>query len=344
MKLLMVPDPTAPKGIDAFCREVMKRATRRGHSVTVQAVPNGPLEATVERLVATAFGAAADAVIVNSLQPAALRAARSAGKPVAVRIIESFSEASPQALAQIRALALQADLLLVPSAYLERRLRGCGLNGSIRQVPYAYDRIGAQKITLVTLRSTRAASFPLAACGPFTDATQTGTETLLAALSRLRLDWHLTFAGEGPWLPRLRDKAAQKGLSDRISFAGHLDHDAVIDLFRASKAYVDPCGIEGFPMLALHAQSEGCPVVGARAGAMEELITDGENGLLVPPGDPKALAEAIVTLSSVSGLSLKLIGGGIKTVESHSWDRTVRETLEAVETLASHAPAGKRSA
>jgi len=74
-------------------------------------------------------------------------------------------------------------------------------------------------------------------------------------------------------------------------------------------------------------------VIAARAGALQELIRDGQNGLLFDPGNALALSEAIVTLSSVRGLSLGLIAEGIKTVGSHSWDLTVEAVFDALQSL-----------
>ena len=113
-------------------------------------------------------------------------------------------------------------------------------------------------------------------------------------------------------------------------FAGELAHLKTMEYFRAAKAYVNPMGLEGFPAMALYALSEGCPVVAPRAGAVPELISDGKNGLLFTPGDARSLAEAIVTLSSVRGLSLQLISEGIKTVERHTWDATVEAVFAAL--------------
>lgn len=333
MKLLLVPDPTSPNGEDAFCREISKRAASRGHETAVQPVPNAPLQEALDRLSASGFADGFDAVIINSLQPAALLAARAAGRRTAVRLIDSYLAASPQALDEVRRLAHQADLILVPSRHLQGVVSGWGLNGKVRQVPYAYDRIMAQQIALVTMRAERHAGFQVVAASSLNAATQPGFDNLISAVARLRLQCHLTIIGEGPALSALKTRAIQLAAHDKVTFMGNMQHPKMMEFFRSAKAYVDPCGLEGFPTLALHALSEGCPVVAARAGAVAELIEDGRNGLLYAPGDVLSLSEAIVTLSSERGLSLKLIGEGIKTVESHSWDATVAAAFEALESL-----------
>lgn len=331
MRLLLVPDPTSPNGEDAFCREISKRAPGRGHETYTQAIPNGPLDETLDRLSATGFGTGADFILINSLQPAALLAAVAANKPAAVRLIDSYAGVSPQALASVRELALKASLLLVPSKHLAGILHQWGANGQVRVIPYAYDRIMAQTIALVTVRATRPNGFPLVAASPLNEATRPGLDTLLTAIARLRLDIHLSLIGVGPALPALQARAQQLLITDRVSFLGSMHHSKIMEFFRAAKAYVDPCGIEGFPTLALHSLSEGCPVVAVRTPPVQELIRHNENGLLFNTGDALTLSENLMTLWSERGLSLRLIEEGIKTVSALTWDATVEATLQAVE-------------
>src|SRR5579883_1605586 len=98
MRILLIPDPTAPEGEDAFCREIGKRAPARGHETRVQVIPNGPLAETVDRLGATGFALNSDVVVVNSLQPAALLAARAAGCKTAIRLIDSYAGVPEESL------------------------------------------------------------------------------------------------------------------------------------------------------------------------------------------------------------------------------------------------------
>jgi glycosyltransferase involved in cell wall biosynthesis len=245
----------------------------------------------------------------------------------------SCGSAAAECLAERRTLAHKADLLLVPSHYLMARLTDWGCNGKARLTPYAYDRIRAQQIALVTLRASRHTGFSVVASSHLDESTRLGIESLLVAVSRLRLDCHVTIAGEGPALPALKARTAQLMVTDRVVFHESMSQPKLMEFFRGAKAYVDPIGLDGFPASALYALSEGCPVIAARAGAVPEVIRHHENGLLYTPGDPMALSEAIVTLASEPGLSLRLIRAGIETVEKHTWDATVEKVFEAIEAL-----------
>jgi len=334
VRLLLVPDPTSPNGEDAFCREIVKRSADRGHAARMQMVPNGPPEAAAELLAAQGFANDTDCVIINSLQPAALLAAKAAGKPTVLRMIESYAGASPDSLAEVKRLTSSANLLLLPSRHMADLVEGWGVPASrMRVIPYAYDQIFAQQIALVTVRASRARAFMVVTAGVIDAASLPGFETVLSAVARLRMEVHLTVIGDGPALPALKERAQALVLGDRVSFLGELPHPKKMEYFRSAKAFVEPTGRQGFPSMALHALSEGCPVLGVRAGALPEFIRDGENGLLFPPGDAAALAEHIITLNTTPGLSLRLIAEGVRTVERHSWNATVAAALDAVETL-----------
>jgi glycosyltransferase involved in cell wall biosynthesis len=326
MKILLVPDPTSPNGEDAFCREICKRAPARGHACAMRAASAGP------------GPAGSDVVVVNSLQTGALLAAESAGVPTILRLIDSYVGAPEPTVAEVKRFAAAAARVLVPSAYMKDVVAGWGIDPArVHVVPYAYDQIFAQQIALVTMRAARPSGFGLVTAGLVDDSTLPAFDTVLSAISRLRLDCHLAVLGDGSALPALKARAESLMMGGRVTFLGDLPHPKKMEYLRAAKAYIEPSGRQGFPSLALHAMSEGCPVIGAAAGALPELVRDGENGLLFRPGDAGALSEQIVTLASTPGLSLKLIAEGVRTVERHSWDATVAAALDAIESAGASA-------
>ncbi len=324
MRILLVPDPSSPNGIDAFCRELASRAPRRGHTTEIRPASQG--------------AANAEAVFINSLQPAALEAAAANGRPVVLRLIDAYDGAAPHVLAEVRRLAAKAQRVLVPSRYMGAVATGWGLDTSrLRVAPFAYDQIFAQQIALVTMRAARPSGFGLVTAAALDENSRPAVETVLSAVSRLRLDCHLAVIGDGPARAALTERAAALGLGARASFLGELPHPKKMEYLRAAKAYIEPFGRQGFPALALHAMSEGCPVIGVDEGVVPELLRGGENGLLFKPGDAAGIAEAVVTLASTPGLSLRLIAEGVRTVERHSWDATAAATFAALEESGVHA-------
>ncbi len=90
--------------------------------------------------------------------------------------------------------------------------------------------------------------------------------------------------------------ADRKGVLPYMRFLGPLDQESLSRYYRASDICVVPSLYESFGMVALEALACGCPVVASKAGGLAYLVRDGENGLLVPPGDPISLARRIEEL------------------------------------------------
>ena len=103
----------------------------------------------------------------------------------------------------------------------------------------------------------------------------------------------LAIAGDGPDRAALERHARDLGLDGRARFLGSLPREGVLRLFRAADASVLSSSWENFPHTIVEALAVGTPVVSTAVGGVPEVVSDGENGLLVPPGDPAALAAAI---------------------------------------------------
>jgi glycosyltransferase involved in cell wall biosynthesis len=112
---------------------------------------------------------------------------------------------------------------------------------------------------------------------------------------------------------RLRELARQLRVADAITFAGH--QDAVADVYAAAEVVVNPRRVgEAFGRVPCEALVAGRPVVAMREGAVPEVLRDGETALLVPPGDPGALAEAVVRLLRDGELVSRLVAEGRREV------------------------------
>jgi glycosyltransferase involved in cell wall biosynthesis len=126
-----------------------------------------------------------------------------------------------------------------------------------------------------------------------------GHVVLLRAFRRVveeRPEAMLEIAGRGVLEHGLKDLSRELGLDGSVRFLGHVTpvQRAVED----SLAVVVPSLGEGFGMVALEAMERARPVIAASIGGLEDLIRDGETGLLVPPGDSESLAEAMLALAA----------------------------------------------
>jgi glycosyltransferase involved in cell wall biosynthesis len=138
-----------------------------------------------------------------------------------------------------------------------------------------------------------------------------GVPELLDALADPRLaalDWHATLAGGGE-LRRFRQRIAALGLTARVDCPGWQSEDAVRRLLGDADVFVLPSHHEGLSMALLEALAEGLAIVTTPVGATPEVIEDGRSGLLVPPGDREALAEALARLIEDRALRSSLRAG-----------------------------------
>ena len=125
--------------------------------------------------------------------------------------------------------------------------------------------------------------------------------TLLRAFAHLRSASPqplLLIAGHGALADTLRDMAARLEIAERVRFLG-LRND-VPALMNAADAFVLSSAWEGMPMVLLEASASGLPIVATDVGGNREVVLNGETGLLVPSGDPRALANAMACVMAMT--------------------------------------------
>jgi glycosyltransferase involved in cell wall biosynthesis len=153
---------------------------------------------------------------------------------------------------------------------------------------------------------------------------QKGHTHLLAALPEVRReipDLVLVLAGEGRRQEDLKRQVQALGLQDTVRFLG--TRRDLPEIYRALDIFVHPSLWEGLPLALLKAMGAGLPVVATQVSGSMEAIVDGVNGRLVAPGDPSALARAIIELSRNPEERRRLAGAARHTV-------VARYSLEAM--------------
>jgi glycosyltransferase involved in cell wall biosynthesis len=118
-----------------------------------------------------------------------------------------------------------------------------------------------------------------------------GFSVLLDAVERIDIEFSLCLAGDGPLRERLAADIEARGLGDHVHLLGY--REDVERLVAGSNVLVLPSFREGTPRVITEAMAGGLPVVASNIAGIPEQIDDGGNGLLVPPGDPDALADAL---------------------------------------------------
>jgi glycosyltransferase involved in cell wall biosynthesis len=152
--------------------------------------------------------------------------------------------------------------------------------------------------------------------------------TLLEAFVEVRArrrDIRLVLVGDGPTRAAMEARARDLGLSDATRFMGLVGHRVVPDLIAAADVAVAPypaLDLWHSPLKLYEYLASGATVVASRTGQVAEVIRDGENGLLVEPGNVPALASALFEVIGSPELRYRLGRQAREdAVRYHSWDR-----------------------
>jgi glycosyltransferase involved in cell wall biosynthesis len=132
--------------------------------------------------------------------------------------------------------------------------------------------------------------------------------------------------GRGPLERRLRKLVHNLNLNKSISFLGYMNQNTLVKYYQNAMVYVLPSYIEGLSTTLLEAMSCGIPTIATNIAANSEVVVDNETGILVPPGDSKALTDAIIYLLENEDIRESMGKNARKKVEGYSWERIVEET------------------
>lgn len=144
-----------------------------------------------------------------------------------------------------------------------------------------------------------------------------------ASMLRQHVSFRVLVAGDGPLRGDLQARIDGHGLSERFRLLGNITDLAT--LLQAADLFVLPSAWEGLPLVLLEAMASGLPVVATAIEGVSEVVTDGESGLLVPPGDSGALASALTSLLADPVKRESLGAAGRQVVaRDHSFESTVQ--------------------
>jgi glycosyltransferase involved in cell wall biosynthesis len=275
----------------------------------------------------------ADVVYATATYAAAAAAATSTRKPLVAKLVsdpayerarrygvfrgplEAFQSDNAPAVRVLKAMRTtslrRARRIVVPSRYLAQIAVGWGLDESrVEVLPNP-----APPPVDVEPESLDGATFVFV--GRLTE--QKALPVALDALARVSAA-RLVLVGDGPERGALERRARQLGIADRVEFRGSLPRHEVLRVLAGARAAVLSSAWENLPHAAVEALSVGVPVVATAVGGVPEVVRDQENGLLVPPNDPEALAEALRRILEESELRDRLAASARQSVAALSRD------------------------
>jgi glycosyltransferase involved in cell wall biosynthesis len=158
-----------------------------------------------------------------------------------------------------------------------------------------------------------------------------GLGTLIDAFAKVRSEVsgaRLLIVGDGPERDELVGRAAAHDLGDAVLFAGYRVNAR--GLLPACDVYVNSSVSEGLSLTILEAMAAELPVVATAVGGTPEVVSDGENGLLVLARDPDSLSRAMLTLARDERQRLRLAANGRAIVEARfTLDRMIDDYARA---------------
>lgn len=171
----------------------------------------------------------------------------------------------------------QAMIWADPSEWDKLRIVHCGVIPE-NYTPRLHDEVGRRLLFVGRLAPVK------------------GLNVLLDAFAQVQ-ETHsvseLVIIGDGPQREDLQQRVRRDGLDSAVRFAGKLSQTEVADLLNQSDLFVLPSFAEGVPVVLMEAMAAGLPVVTTNIAGVSELVTHGESGLLLAPGDVDALVNGI---------------------------------------------------
>ena len=226
--------------------------------------------------------------------------------------------------ARNRMIAREADALMAVSSLLMSRVapyRGEGKlsrivpNGvDLSLVPDVTRNVPRTVISVGTLKARKCMDRTLEA---------------FARLAQEYSDATLTIVGIGEMEGQLKARIAELGLEKRVEMTGGLPHEEVLRRMAESDLFILPSWGEGYGIVYIEAMAAGCISVGAIGEGIEDTITDGKNGFLVPAGDVDAIEHVMRKVFQNREAYDELRQKGQRDAKALTWARNA-ETVEAI--------------
>jgi glycogen synthase len=143
----------------------------------------------------------------------------------------------------------------------------------------------------------------------------------------------VVLVGDGPERPGLERLVSRLRLSRRVHLVGFVPHGQVAGLLGASDVLAMPSRYEELGTALLEGMQAGLPIVASATGGIPQVIEHGRTGLLVPPGDPEALAAALMRILRDRTLAARLGAAASREAARYDWSQLARRVLGVYETV-----------
>ncbi|MDB5243181.1 MAG: glycosyl transferase family 1 [Spirosoma sp.] len=147
-----------------------------------------------------------------------------------------------------------------------------------------------------------------------------------------------------PEIRRLQTLADEAGVADLVTFTGRRGRETLRYYYNAADVFVTTPWYEPFGITPLEAMACGTPVIGSNVGGIKHTVRDGRTGFLVPPNDPKALAQKLALLLTNAALRERMGQRSRQHVQKHyTWTQVARQTADLYEEIVSNESSADQS-
>jgi L-malate glycosyltransferase len=236
-----------------------------------------------------------------------------------------------------RFITRNSSIITVNSRYMKQQLLEVapGSERKVRVIPMGINPAQYRPASHTDMKQHHDAGHLILSVGRLID--WKGTGFLIAAMPAVLEkfpDTKLLIVGNGPERGALVRYAQGLDISDRIELLGTVTTTDLPSYYLSADVFVLPSitlkgKTEGLGVVLLEAMAAGCPVIGSNVGGIPDIISDGENGFLVPEQNPGALADRIIQIFSDAELRQKFRENAYERIaESFTWDKTGKRFSE----------------
>ena len=140
----------------------------------------------------------------------------------------------------------------------------------------------------------------------------------------------LMIVGAGDRRRALEALVRSKNLGETVHFTGYVSAEEKVRLLTRAEVAAFPSSKEGWGITVIEANARGVPVVATRVAGLRDAVVDGETGVLVPLGDSKAMARALIGLLLDREERERLAGNALARSRQYTWEHTARQTLQVI--------------
>lgn len=264
------------------------------------------------------------------------------GKKCVIGLYAPLAHRLPRSMDEIfyRYLCKDAELILALSEFSKHNISSAySIKSSKIEVMYAgvddafFENDKSSNSTLDKRggQSLLKNRFHLLFAGRLNGKHQKGVDILLKAMPLILKEHQvvLDIIGDGPRLAQYKALARQLNIKSSVRFRGFIPHDIMPDEYANADLFVFPSRRESFGLVLAEAMASGLPVVSTTAGAIPEVVDNGETGILVPPDNLNDFARAVnFLLADHTRMNLMKSKGIIRAQENFTWEKIAQKILK----------------